>query len=60
MLSSNVELTIELSEAFNQTKAREYFGSLAEKIKTEGLTYVIFKETNDFFPSDEKSGVKCF
>ena len=56
---SNVELTIALLDEFNETTAEEYFGILAEKITTEGLTEITFQTTNDFFPSDEKRGVYC-
>ena len=52
-MSSNFELTIKLLEAFNEATARAYFGCLARKIKTQGLTEIIFKETNDFFPSEK-------
>ena len=58
-MSSNFELTIELSEAFNESTAKDYFGCLAKKISTEILSEITFKETNDFFRSDEKNGVEC-
>jgi hypothetical protein len=44
-------------EEFTATAAKEYYGFFAEKIKTQGNTEITFKETNDFFVTDEKSGV---
>ena len=53
---SNFELTIELREEFTLENAREYFDSLARKIKTEGLTQIYFKKKNDFFLPDVEKG----
>jgi hypothetical protein len=57
MNESNFELTIMLMEAFTLANAREYFDCLAQKIKDEDLTQIIFKESNDFFLSDLHRGV---
>jgi hypothetical protein len=46
-----------LKDAFTLANAREYFGCLAQKIKDEDLTQIIFKESNDFFLSDLDRGV---
>ena len=58
-MSSNFELTITVNEACNETTARDIFGLLAEKIRTQGISEITFKSTNDFFVSDEKSGFNC-
>ena len=60
MHCSNFELTIELTKAFTETNAREYFAPLMKKIKTEGLTKINFKERNDFFLPDEEKGFRPF
>jgi hypothetical protein len=56
-LASNFELTISFSDAFEEANALGYFGGLAQKIKDEDLTQIIFKESNDFFLSDLHRGV---
>ena len=55
-MASNFELTINLTDRFTLAHAKEYFHSLEDKIKTEELTQIIFKASNDFFlPNLEKS-----
>ena len=57
-LVSNFELTIQLYENFTLANAREYFDSLRQKIISEDLTQIIFKQSNDFFPTDLQRGVQ--
>jgi len=38
-----MELTIGLDEKFNASTAREYFGSLAQKIEIQELNEISFK-----------------
>ena len=53
-MASNFELTIRLTDHFTEKRAQKYFSSLEDKIKTEELTEIIFKESNDFFlPNSE-------
>jgi hypothetical protein len=59
-LASNFELTIELFEEFNEANAREYFDFLALKIKSEEITEITFKESNDFFFPDLDKGILPF
>lgn len=58
-MMSNVELTIWLLDKFNETTARDYFNNLEQKIETQELSEIRFQETNNFFNSEEESGVKC-
>ena len=54
--ASNFELTIKLTANFTLANAQAYFDSLVHKIEAEDLTQITFKESNDFFPPDEKKG----
>ncbi len=42
---------------FNLANAQEYFDSLRQKIISDELTQIIFKECNDFFEPDLQRGV---
>ena len=54
---SNIELTILLFDKCSEVDAKEYFDSIANRIKTEGLTEITFKTTNDYFLKDEEKGI---
>jgi hypothetical protein len=56
---SNFELTIMLTEKFNEKIAKEYCDCLIEKITTLGLSEIIFEPTNHFFHSDKEKGIIC-
>lgn len=55
---SDFELTAQLTNKFTFENALEYFNCIAQKIKAEEITQIIFKEENDFFISDEEKGFK--
>ena len=55
-LTSNFELTIKLKDEFTEENARDYFDLLAYKIKSEELTQINFKESNNFFLPDLEKG----
>ena len=46
-----------LTDAFTEANAREYFDCLAEKIISEDLTQIVFKQSNDFILPDLQRGV---
>ncbi len=56
-MGSNFELTIKLTDNFSLTNAEEYFDGLRQKIVSNELTQIIFKECNDFFEPDLQRGV---
>ena len=56
-MASNFELTIFLKDNFTLANAREYFDGLKQKIISENLTQIIFKESNSFFVTDTERGV---
>jgi hypothetical protein len=56
---SNFELTIMLTEKFNEKAAKDYCDHLIKKITTKGITEIIFEPTNHFFESDEEKGIIC-
>jgi hypothetical protein len=57
-LASNFELSIRLEDNFTLANAREYFDGLKQKIISENLTQIIFKESNSFFVTDPQRGVE--
>jgi hypothetical protein len=56
-MASNLELTIRLTANFTLANAREYFDALRQKIISEDLTQIFFKESNEFFLPDPERGV---
>ena len=57
-MASNFELTIKLNDNFTLANAREYFDGLKQKIISENLTQIFFKESNSFFVPDPQKGVE--
>lgn len=55
--SSLFELTIELTDDFNEETAASYFEELAYTIKSEAMTQIVFKQCNDFFYPDKSAGI---
>ena len=53
-----MQLTIDLTNNFTLANAREYFDGLKQKIISENLTQIIFKESNSFFVTDPQRGVE--
>lgn len=51
--SSNFELVVKLNPEFQEEKAKAYFDSLLNQIKSHDLTAIRFKQTNDFFQPNE-------
>ena len=58
VMASNFELTILLKDNFTLANSREYFDNLKQKIISENLTQIIFKESNSFFVTDPQRGVE--
>jgi hypothetical protein len=56
-MASNFELTIDLTANFTLANALEYFDALRQKIISEDLTQIVFKQTNEFFLPDPERGV---
>ena len=56
--TSNFELSIRLEDNFTLANAREYFDGLKQKIISDNLTQIIFKESNSFFVTDPQRGVE--